>query len=83
MLWTGGEWCTWNQGSGVDAVNKGWSIIMGRYRNNTYFMPAYTMGDGPSKSNRLRCHFTLLLTMKLLPLRELVAIRYRCRDQRE
>lgn len=43
----GGEWCTWGQGSGPAAVNQGWGIVMGRYRSNTYFMPAYTMGDGP------------------------------------
>jgi len=48
----GGEWCTWGQGSGVSAVNSGWGIVMGSQRNSTYYMPAYTMGDGPSKSRK-------------------------------
>jgi glucan endo-1,3-alpha-glucosidase len=48
----GGEWCTWGQGSGVNATNTGWGLVMGDRRNSTYYMPAYTMGDGPRSLNQ-------------------------------
>ena len=43
----GGEWCTFGQAD----VNTGWQTVMGARRNATYFMPAYTPGDGPSESS--------------------------------
>lgn len=43
----GGEWCTFGQSS----VNAGWQAVLGSRRNTTYFMPAYTPGDGPRSLN--------------------------------
>ena len=78
----GGEWCTWGQGSGVTAVNSGWGIVMGSRRASTYYMPAYTMGDGPSKWHTPRETITRQLT-PARHFRKPESIRYRRRDQRE